>query len=90
MTSPTAVILDEPLASLDVVLKDELVGLFRVLLGGRATRYITHDPREVAALADRIAVLEDGVIVQHGPPAELRPHPATKFVERIAHDLGDE
>lgn len=90
VTSPPAVILDEPLASLDVVLKHELVGLFRELLRDRATLYVTHDPCEVAALADRIAVLEAGVIVQHGTPAALRAHPATKFVERIAHDLGDE
>ena len=45
MTSPSAVLLDEPLASLDVVLKDELVALFRELLRDRAVLYVTHDPR---------------------------------------------
>jgi iron(III) transport system ATP-binding protein len=89
VTSPAAVLLDEPLASLDIVLKDELGALFGDLLRERAVLYVTHDAREIAALADRIAVLEAGAIVQQGTPEALRARPATRFVERIATELRD-
>jgi iron(III) transport system ATP-binding protein len=87
VTSPAALILDEPLSSLDVVLARELIDLLRELLRERAALYVTHEPREVA-LAHRVAVLEAGTIVQIGTPAELRAQPATPFVEAIARDLG--
>jgi ABC-type sugar transport system ATPase subunit len=87
VSSPNAVLLDEPLASLDVVLKLELGALFRELLDDRAVLYVTHDPREIDGLASRIAVLEAGAIVQVGTPAELRARPATAFVEALAHEL---
>jgi iron(III) transport system ATP-binding protein len=84
VTSPALILLDEPLASLDVVLRDELVVLFRELLRDRTVLYVTHDPREVAALADRVAAIEGGAITQTGTPAELVASPATPFVERVA------
>jgi ABC-type Fe3+/spermidine/putrescine transport system ATPase subunit len=79
---PLALLLDEPLASLDIVLKRELLSLLRELLReSRATAlYVSHDPREAAVLADRVAVLENGVIVQHGTFDRLRKAPVTKFV----------
>jgi iron(III) transport system ATP-binding protein len=87
VTEPAAVLLDEPLASLDVALADELRALFRTLLADRSVLYVTHDPREIAELADRVVVLEAGSVVQTGTPADLRERPATRFVERIARDL---
>ena len=65
---PRAVLLDEPLSNLDVDLKRELLSLFRELLRERSTTalYVTHDLREAAALGDRIAVMEEGRIVQDG------------------------
>ena len=80
---PAAVLLDEPLGSLDVALKDELLGLLGKVLRERAlpVLYVTHDPREAAQLADRIVVLERGHVSQQGTLAELRAAPATAFVE---------
>ena len=70
---PRAVLLDEPLANLDVALKAELLDLFRdVLRRDRVTTIlVTHDPIEACALADRIAMLEGGAISQIAPASNL-------------------
>jgi ABC-type sulfate/molybdate transport systems ATPase subunit len=79
---PVALLLDEPLGSLDVVLKRELLDLLARLVRQRAlpTLYVTHDPFEAATLADRIVVLENGSIVQSGTAEELAREPKTPFV----------
>jgi ABC-type Fe3+/spermidine/putrescine transport system ATPase subunit len=88
---PVALLLDEPLGSLDVELKDELCGLFSRLLNERRvpTVYVTHDPQEAMRLARRIVVLESGRITQHGTPSELMNAPATNFVRAFVR-LSDE
>jgi iron(III) transport system ATP-binding protein len=80
---PVAVLLDEPLGSLDVARKDELLGLFGKILRKRSLPvvYVTHDPGEAAQLADRVIVLEGGRVSQQGTLAELRAAPGTSFVE---------
>jgi ABC-type sugar transport system ATPase subunit len=80
---PDAVLFDEPLSNLDVVLKRDLTRLFRKLLRERGlpALYVTHDPQEAAELADRIAILEGGRVLQIGTIAELSASPATTFVE---------
>ena len=85
VAAPAALLLDEPLANVDVALKDEMLGLFAELLQERGTPaiYVTHDPREACRLARRIAVLEVGRLVQQGAFAELRARPATAFVRRL-------
>lgn len=87
---PDAVLLDEPLASLDVVSKRELMDLLRQLFRERgvAALHVTHDPHEASVLADRIAVQEQGRIVQSGTARELEENPATPFVEAFAADPG--
>lgn len=89
VADPPAVLLDEPLANLDIVLAAELLDLFAELLRERtkAALYVTHDPREAILLADRIAVIEAGRIVQTGTAAELRATPATPFIERAFADF---
>jgi len=86
---PTAILLDEPLANLDLVLKTELLGVFqRVLRRGRtSTLYVTHDPREAAVLADRVAVLETGRITHLGSPTAIARDPRTPFARAIASEL---
>ncbi|HEV8321817.1 MAG TPA: ABC transporter ATP-binding protein [Myxococcota bacterium] len=86
---PRAVLLDEPLSSLDVLLRRELVIVFRALLHERGipALYVTHEPREAAALGDRIAVLEAGRVVQEGTLDALRARPASPFVEQLLADL---
>jgi iron(III) transport system ATP-binding protein len=86
---PSAVLLDEPLANLDVALSRELLDLFRELIAERRTTavYVTHEPREAARLAARLAVLEGGRVVQQGSLEQLRLHPATSFVERMLEPI---
>jgi ABC-type Fe3+/spermidine/putrescine transport system ATPase subunit len=86
---PRAVLLDEPLSTLDVVLKEELLALFAQLFRERGTTalYVTHDPREALALGDSIAVLERGRLVQQGPAGRLWESPATPFVARLMRAL---
>jgi iron(III) transport system ATP-binding protein len=85
VVEPRAVLLDEPLASLDPVLRAELLGELRALLREQQASaiYVTHDVREVARLADRLAVLEEGRISQEGSIDALRGAPATAFVRAI-------
>lgn len=79
---PDVLLLDEPTANLDVSVRrrfrDELAPLVRART--RAALLITHDPGDAFALADRIAVIQDGRIVQLGPPESLVRNPATPFV----------
>ncbi len=85
---PAAVLMDEPLANLDIVLKRELLDLFRDLFRERSATvvYITHDPREALALSDSLAVLEGGRLTQVGSAAELSAAPATTFVRALVDD----
>ena len=87
---PRAVLMDEPLANLDVTLKRELGDLFRDLLAERGTAalYVTHDPREALGLTRQWAILERGRIVQQGGIAELRARPGSAFVRALLDDLG--
>jgi iron(III) transport system ATP-binding protein len=79
------VLLDEPLASLDVHLRASLQDAFADFHAesGAGMLYITHDQNEAMALADRIAVMEAGRIVQVAPPATLYRQPATTMVARF-------
>jgi iron(III) transport system ATP-binding protein len=84
--SPRAVLLDEPLANLDFVLRAELVELFQTALrdAGVAAIHVTHDPGEALALAHRVALVEGGRITQLDTPAAIAAAPATAFAARIA------
>jgi iron(III) transport system ATP-binding protein len=86
VAGPRAVLLDEPLANLDFVLRAELVDLFRTALrdAGVAAIHVTHDPGEALALAHRVAVLEHGRITQLDTPAALAASPASPFAAKIA------
>lgn len=85
VVEPRAVLFDEPLANLDPVRKAELLRLFATLLRGQHTAalYVTHDAREIAGLADHVAILEEGRIVQEGPLEVLRKSPASAFIRFI-------
>ncbi|MFC3126212.1 ABC transporter ATP-binding protein [Pseudoroseomonas globiformis] len=79
---PEVLLLDEPLSNLDAGLRAgvraELVELQRRL--GLTTILVTHDQEEANAAADRMAVLNDGKVLQVGRPAELYDRPACRFV----------
>jgi iron(III) transport system ATP-binding protein len=84
---PQALLLDEPFSSLDATLRtrvrEEVHSLLREQ--GVTTVLVTHDQEEALSLADSVAVLRDGVIVQQGTPADLYERPAD---ERLARFLG--
>lgn len=82
---PRLLLLDEPFGALDVVLKSELVlEVQRVLRElGMTVLAVTHDRQEAFTLADRVAVLRDGRLVQVGTPDELWNHPADTYVARL-------
>jgi len=87
---PRAILLDEPLSSLDAGLKRELLTAFRDLLeeSGATAICVTHDLREAAALGERIVVLEEGRVVQEGRLEALRSSPSSAFVRDLFEDLG--
>jgi iron(III) transport system ATP-binding protein len=89
VTEPRAVLLDEPLAHVDVDLRRELLGLLAELFRERGTTAIqvTHDLREAAAVAHRFAVVEAGRIVQQGSLSQLVDEPATPFVRALVEDM---
>lgn len=79
---PKILLLDEPFVSLDVTAREELIDdLDRILRGSSMTAVLaTHDRAEALRLADRIAVMHDGRILQIGTPAEVMRAPANEFV----------
>jgi molybdopterin-binding protein len=66
---PRLVLLDEPLASLDPLVKAQVLDVFRAALRGgeMSALYVTHDQDEAFMIADRVAVMRDGRIVSEGP-----------------------
>jgi spermidine/putrescine transport system ATP-binding protein len=82
VTRPSVLLLDEPLAALDLKLREsmqeELKRLQRELQ--LTFVFVTHDQAEAFAMSDRVAVMEEGTMVQVGTPEELYLRPATRFV----------
>jgi len=81
--------LDEPFSALDPLIRREMQDEFmRIQSVLRKTIiFITHDFDEAIRLADRIAIMKDGVIDQIGTPEELVMHPATDYVAEFTHDV---
>ena len=81
-TEPRLLLLDEPLAALDVStrveIRRELANTLRSFAGVRLL--VTHEPLEAVALADRLVVLEEGRVVQSGSPDELGARPLSRYV----------
>jgi molybdate transport system ATP-binding protein len=82
--SPRLLLLDEPLSALDTPTREELRPELRALLLrlGVPAVVVTHDRIEALALGDRIAVMIDGSIRQHGPVEDVFEHPADREVAR--------
>ncbi len=82
---PQVLLMDEPFASVDIVLRRKLRRDCRLLLreAGATTVLVTHDPAEALDIADRIAVMEAGRIIQFGTPQELHEAPATAAIGAI-------
>jgi molybdate transport system ATP-binding protein len=84
-SDPAVLLLDEPMGSLDVEIRDDVrADLARYVRDfGGPTIIVSHDRDDAAALADEIAVIEKGRIVQRGTLAQLAAAPATPWVERF-------
>jgi len=82
---PKAMLMDEPIGALDAKLREEMRSeLKRLHLENNSTTiYVTHDQVEAMSLADRIAVMNDGVLQQVGTPSEVYLHPANLFVAQF-------
>ncbi|MBS0363749.1 MAG: sulfate/molybdate ABC transporter ATP-binding protein [Proteobacteria bacterium] len=79
---PRMLLLDEPFGALDAQVRRDLRRWLRELhdRAGVTTVFVTHDQEEALDLADRVAILKDGRLVQLGAPNEVYEHPADPFV----------
>lgn len=85
VTEPKILLLDEPMASVDASLKDNIRRLLRRLnRNGQTIVHVTHDFGEAISLASRVGVMHNGRIIQEGTPEEVFAHPANRFVARYA------
>ena len=82
---PKAMLMDEPIGALDAKLREEMrTELKRLHLENEQTTvYVTHDQVEAMSLADRIAIMNDGVLQQVGTPSDVYQHPANLFVAQF-------
>src|SRR5690242_19169558 len=82
---PKAMLMDEPIGALDAKLREEMRSeLKHIHLENEATTvYVTHDQVEAMAMADRIAIMHDGVLQQVGVPSEVYQYPANLFVAQF-------
>ncbi|MBE2271790.1 MAG: ABC transporter ATP-binding protein, partial [Anaerolinea sp.] len=83
--NPRLLMLDEPLGSLDAVLRERLMVELRDIIKavGLTAIYVTHDRREAFASADRLAIMDAGIITQIDTPAEVYRRPLTVFAARL-------
>jgi molybdate transport system ATP-binding protein len=81
---PRLLLLDEPMAALDVAVQPALRQVLRRVLQDRTCVVVTHDPLDALLLADRVAVLEAGEVVEQGPSAAVLSRPRSAFAARLA------
>lgn len=82
---PTVLLMDEPFGAIDAItrgdLQNELLKIQRVV--GKTIIFVTHDVDEALRLANRIAVMRSGHVVQYATPLEILTHPADDFVRAL-------
>jgi len=81
--------LDEPFSALDPLIRREMQDEFLRIQSmlNKTIVFITHDFNEAVRLADRIAIMKDGAIIQIGSPEQLALNPTDKYVEEFTNDL---
>jgi len=86
---PKVLLLDEPLAALDKKLREETQFELMDLQVRLGTTFVvvTHDQDEAMTMADRIAVMDKGKVVQVGPPGEIYEQPKTRFIAEFVGDV---
>jgi iron(III) transport system ATP-binding protein len=80
-SEPAVLLLDEPLSNLDAKLREDMRQEIKTLVRrlGTTTLYVTHDQLEALSMSDRVALINNGVIVQEGAPRDVYLHPADAF-----------
>lgn len=81
---PALLLLDEPLAALDVEVAPAVRQMLRHVLAHRTTVLVTHDVLDAVLLADRVAIVEEGRLVEEGPTTQVLSRPTSSFAARIA------
>nr|WP_217509079.1 ABC transporter ATP-binding protein [Pseudarthrobacter sp. C4D7] len=81
---PALLLLDEPLAALDIHSAPLLRRLFKRVLAGRQAIIVTHDVLDALMLADRVVILENGRIAEEGPTREVLERPRSSFAAGLA------
>lgn len=86
---PRVMLLDEPFSSLDTALRHQVRDdtLHVLKAHGAATLMVTHDPEEAMFMADRVALMRNGQLVQVGPPSELYNAPVNHFAAAFFGDV---
>jgi putative spermidine/putrescine transport system ATP-binding protein len=87
---PKILLMDEPLSALDKNLREHMQIELRRLHDqlGTTTVYVTHDQREALTMSDRIAVINNGCLVQYDTPNHLYDHPVNRFVAGFIGESG--
>lgn len=83
-TDPQLLLLDEPMAALDINTAPFLRRLLKRVLAGRRAVIVTHHVLDALMLADRIIVMDGGRIVEEGPTATILAHPRSSFAASLA------
>lgn len=81
---PGLLLLDEPMAALDITVVPAMRQMLRRVLADRTAIIVTHDVLDALLLADRVAVVEGGLIVESGPTKDVLTRPRSAFAASIA------
>lgn len=81
---PKLLLLDEPMAALDVAVTPALRQTLRRVLADRTVVLVTHDALDALLLADRVVVIDHGLVVEQGPSTEVLSQPRSPFTAQIA------
>lgn len=89
---PPLMLMDEPFGALDPIVREEVRTEFQAIRAREnlTAVMVTHDMTEALRMADRIAVMEQGRVVQVGPPRELLTRPKTDYVQKLIQGPLDE
>jgi molybdate transport system ATP-binding protein len=81
---PDLLLLDEPMAALDVAVTPGMRQTLRRVLAGRTALVVTHDPLDALLMTDRVVVLDKGTVVEDGPSSQVLTRPRSGFAARLA------
>jgi len=82
---PKCLLLDEPLSNLDAKLRLEMRTEIRRICkeAGLTSIYVTHDQKEALSIADRLAIMHEGIMAQCGAPRDVYERPVSKFIAKF-------